>query len=170
IKHGAEDKFADADIAHIPQNATATSASAFKACGTPEVLHVIEFLSVEQSCTWGTCSLNKFRSFMGLKHKHNFKVWNPNPIILVTAKSLYHDINNLELHAEQAKTPMPGMGLCPGYTISHTILSDAVVLTRSDRFLMINYMPFNLTAWGFDDWSPGDYLCKNYPLTTIILK
>ena len=55
------------------------------------------------------------------------------------AEALYQDIDNLELHvglqAEEAKVPMAGAGLCPGYTISRAILADAVCLTRGDRFL-----------------------------------
>lgn len=39
------------------------------------------------------------------------------------------------LHAEETKPPMPGAGLCPGYTVSRAILADAVSLTRGDRFL-----------------------------------
>ena len=59
------------------------------------------------------------------------------------AEALYHDIDNLELYvglqAEQAKTPQPGAGLCPGFTTSRAILSDAVALTRGDRFLTDDY-------------------------------
>jgi linoleate 10R-lipoxygenase len=55
------------------------------------------------------------------------------------AQALYGHIDNLELYvglqAEASKPPMPGAGLCPGYTVSRAILADAVVLTRSDRFL-----------------------------------
>jgi len=36
---------------------------------------------------------------------------------------------------EESKHPGDGAGLCPGYTISRAILSDAVCLTRGDRFL-----------------------------------
>lgn len=43
------------------------------------------------------------------------------------------------LQAEEAKKPMPGAGLCPGYTISRAILSDAVCLTRGDRFLTTEF-------------------------------
>lgn len=68
---------------------------------------------------------------------------------------LYKNIDNLELHvgmqAEQAKVPGPGAGLCPGYTISRSILADAVCLTRGDRFLTVDFTPFNLTTWGFAD-------------------
>lgn len=77
------------------------------------------------------------------------------------------------MQAEQAKTPQPGAGLCPGFTISRAILSDAVALTRGDRFLTVDCtrawllstlsgplskLPFqlystalNLTTWGYDD-------------------
>lgn len=39
------------------------------------------------------------------------------------------------MQAEDTKPPMPGAGMCPGYTISRAILADAVALTRGDRFL-----------------------------------
>ena len=40
--------------------------------------------------------------------------------------------------AEEAKSPMaPGVGICPTYTISRAILSDAVTLVRSDRFYTV---------------------------------
>jgi hypothetical protein len=73
---------------------------------------------------------------------------------------LYGDIENLELHvnlddgldglhllihtqvglqAEETKPPIPGAGLCPGYTISRAILADAVCLTRGDRFLTADF-------------------------------
>lgn len=38
-----------------------------------------------------------------------------------------------------------------GYTISRAILSDAIALTRGDRFFTQDYTPFNMTAWGFAD-------------------
>lgn len=43
------------------------------------------------------------------------------------------------MQAEEAKTPAPGAGLCPGYTISWAILADAVALTRGDRFLTVDF-------------------------------
>ena len=36
-------------------------ASAFKARGTPEVLRIIEIMTINQSRTWGVCNLNEFR-------------------------------------------------------------------------------------------------------------
>ncbi|KAI9454114.1 heme peroxidase [Russula earlei] len=151
-QHG---RFRDADLAKILQDATTASASAFKARGTPQVLRVIELLSIEQGRTWGTCTLNEFRKFIGLKPYANFLDWNGNEEIANAAAALYHDIDNLELYvglqAEEAKKPGPGAGLCPGYTISRAILADAVALTRGDRFLTVDFTPQNLTTWGFDD-------------------
>lgn len=37
------------------------------------------------------------------------------------------------------------------YTISRAILSDAIALTRGDRYFTADYTPFNLTCWGFAD-------------------
>ena len=98
--------------------------------------------------------------------------WNSDKEIAEAAERLYTKIDNLELYvglqAEEAKKPVEGAGLCPGsfqrhflftwlvtirvgYTISRAILSDAIALSRGDRFLTADYTPFNLTAWGFAD-------------------
>lgn len=72
------------------------------------------------------------------------------------------------MQAEETKEPMPGAGLCPGYTMSRAILADAVALTRGDRFMTIDFtrmwlpprltsisnvisQAFNLTTWGYND-------------------
>ncbi|KAI0290112.1 heme peroxidase [Multifurca ochricompacta] len=148
-------RFSDAELAHILQDATAASASAFKARGTPEILRVVELLSIEQGRAWGVCTLNEFRKFIGLKPYNSFREWNENENHEDAAEALYHDIDNLELYvglqAEETKKPVSGAGLCPGYTISRAILADAVSLTRGDRFLTVDYTPFNLTTWGYDD-------------------
>ena len=102
-----------------------------------------------------------------------FSQWNDDQEISDAAKKLYGDIDRLELYvglqAEQTKKPGPGAGLCPGYTISRAILSDAVCLTRGDRFLTTDFtreshtwsrnmiltlhftVAFSLTAWGWQD-------------------
>ncbi|KAF8629714.1 hypothetical protein AX15_003313 [Amanita polypyramis BW_CC] len=147
--------FKDADLARVLHNAIEWRAAAFKARGVPEALRVIEVMVIERARKWGTCTLNEFRKFMGLKPYSSFEEWNPDEEIAATATALYHDIDNLELYvglqAEEAKIPGPGAGLCPGYTISRAILSDAVCLTRGDRFYTIDYTPANLTSWGYQD-------------------
>ncbi|KIK63913.1 hypothetical protein GYMLUDRAFT_40125 [Collybiopsis luxurians FD-317 M1] len=155
LKRDSNGKFSDADIANILQRSTSYRAGAFKARGIPDVLKVIEVLGIEQARGWGACSLNEFRKFIGLEPYKSFKQWNSDESVARAAELLYKDIDNLELHvgmqAEQSKVPGPGAGLCPGYTISRAILSDAVCLTRGDRFLTVDFTPFNFTTWGFED-------------------
>jgi len=115
-----------------------------------------EIMGIEQSRRWGVCSLNDFRKYLGLKPYETFLEWNSNTEIAEAASKLYYgDINNLEvyvgLQAEEAKPLVDGAGLCPGYTISRAILSDAIALTRGDRFYTTDMTPYNYTSWGLRD-------------------
>lgn len=60
-------RFDDDALANILQNATETAAQSFRARGTPDVMRVVEMLAIEQSRSWGVCTLNEFRKFLGLK-------------------------------------------------------------------------------------------------------
>ncbi|KAH8809675.1 heme peroxidase [Flagelloscypha sp. PMI_526] len=140
-------RFPDAKLAEILHNATDSPAGAFGANGIPAVMRVIEIMAIEGARKWGTCSLNQFRKFMGLKPHKTFAAWNPNERI--------SDIDNLELYvgllAEATKKTQPGAALCSGYTISRAILADIVCLTRGDKFFTVELTPHNLTAWGYND-------------------
>ncbi|KAG9311348.1 heme peroxidase [Chiua virens] len=153
LERGPDGRFADQDLARILQDGTERRAGAFRARGCPAVMRAIEMLAVEQGRKWGTCTLNEFRSFVGLRPYKSFEEWNPDPVIHNAAQELYGHIDNLELHvglqAEETKPPIPGSGLCPGYTMSRAILADAVCLTRGDRFLTVDFTPYNLTSWGY---------------------
>lgn len=155
LERQADGRFKDEDLARVLQNATEHPAGAFRARGTPPIMRLNEVMGIEQSRAWGVCSLNDFRKFLGLKTYKSFLEWNSNPEIAETAEKLYGDIERLELYvglqAEEAKEIMDGAGLCPGYTISRAILSDAIALTRGDRFFTHDFSPQNLTAWGFAD-------------------
>lgn len=79
---------------------------------------------------------------------------NSDPEVAEALESLYGHPDNVELYpglsAEQAKDVYtPGSGLCPGFTVSKAILSDAVALVRGDRFYTIDYSPATLTNWGY---------------------
>ncbi|TFY76746.1 hypothetical protein EWM64_g7266 [Hericium alpestre] len=154
-RQGPDSTFSDADLADVLKNATEHPASAFKARGTPHIMRLHEIMGIESNRKWGVCSLNEFRKFLGLKPHTNFKEWNPNAEIAEAAERLYGHIDNLELYvglqAEEAKPLVDGAGLCPGYTISRAILSDAIALTRGDRFFTADFTPANMTAWGFAD-------------------
>lgn len=155
LQRQADGTFKDEDLASLIHNATEHPAGAFRARGTPAVMRLHEIMGIEQNRRWGVCSLNDFRKFLGLRPYKTFKEWNPRPDIAEAAEKLYGDIDHLELYvglqAEDAKPVMDGAGLCPGYTISRAILSDAIALTRGDRFFTQDYSPHNLTAWGFAD-------------------
>jgi linoleate 10R-lipoxygenase len=57
-EHG---RFRDEDLARILQNATEAPAGAYKARGTPEVLRIVELLSIEQGRAWGACTVSILR-------------------------------------------------------------------------------------------------------------
>ncbi|KAF8513572.1 heme peroxidase [Hysterangium stoloniferum] len=155
MKRDPSGRFSDADLANTLQSATDDAAQAFRARGIPAAFRIIEILGIEQARSWGVCSLNEFRTFLGLKPYGSFEEWNPDLEIAAAARHLYHDIDNMELYvgmqAEESRRAMPGSGLCSGYTMSRSILADAVALIRGDRFLTTEYTPFNLTSWGFQD-------------------
>lgn len=74
MQRDAEGRFNDAELANILITATQTPAGAFRARGTPEAMRVVEILGIEQSRQWGTCSLNEFRKFLGLKREQSINV------------------------------------------------------------------------------------------------
>jgi linoleate 10R-lipoxygenase len=116
------------------------------------------------------------------------KTWNYMQVSTAALDGLHLLIHTqVGLHAEETKPPIPGAGLCPGYTISRAILADAVCLTRGDRFLTVDFtrestdfraytsfvdteflmVAFNLTTWGYEhcmvnkmDGSYGGMLTK----------
>ncbi|KAF9259925.1 linoleate diol synthase [Marasmius fiardii PR-910] len=155
LQRGEDGRFKDEDLANVLKTATDHPAGAFRARGTPASMRLHEMMGIMQNRTWGVCSLNDFRRSLGLKPYASFLEWNPDPEIAHAAEKLYGNIEYLELYvglqAEEAKPVVEGAGLCPGYTISRAILSDAVSLTRGDRHFTHNFTPFNLTAWGFAD-------------------
>lgn len=147
--------FKDEDLATYLHNATEHAAGSFGARHTPHIMRLHEIMGIEANRKWGVCNLNDFRKFLGLKPYDTFLEWNSNPEIADAAEKLYGDIQHLELYvglqAEETKPVMEGAGLCPGYTVSRAILSDAIALTRGDRFFTQDYTPFNMTAWGYSD-------------------
>ena len=46
---------------------------------------------------------------------------------------------------------VPGVGICPTYTISRIVLADAVALVRGDRFYTLDYGPKAHTNFGFKE-------------------
>ena len=155
LKRGADGKFSDDDLAGIIHRATAEPAGAFRGRGTPAVLRLVEIMGIEQARSWGVCTMNEFRQFLGLKQFETFEEWNPDPEIAGAARRLYGHVDNLELYTGlQAEATMPlmdGSRFACGYTTTRGVLGDAIALVRGDRFYTSDFTPANLTTWGFYD-------------------
>ncbi|KAF7587423.1 hypothetical protein BBP40_007242 [Aspergillus hancockii] len=148
-------RFVGGELVRIMSEGCENVAGAFGARNIPKVMKAIEMLGIEQGRQWQLATLNEFREFFKLKPYSTFLEVNPNPAIAEALEALYDHPDNLELYvgvqAEEAKKPFyPGSGLCPGFTKSAAILSDAVALVRGDRFYTVDYGPANLTNFGFN--------------------
>ncbi|KAI9776651.1 MAG: hypothetical protein M1839_009457 [Geoglossum umbratile] len=145
--------FKDEELVKIIYEGIEDTAAAFGANGVPAVMRAIEVLGIEQSRAWKVASLNEFRAFFGLQKHKTFEDINSDPGVANTLRELYDHPDFVEMYpgmvVEEPKIPMvPGSGLCPGYTISRAVLSDAVALVRGDRFYTVDYTTSNLTNWG----------------------
>ncbi|KAK7739055.1 hypothetical protein SLS53_005953 [Cytospora paraplurivora] len=154
----ADGSFTDADLVGLLQAGTDTVSGAYGARNIPPALKAIEILGIQQGRDWGLASFNEFRAFFKLKPFTSFEEINSEPGIAEALEALYGHPDNVELYpglmAEESKVPFsPGSGLCPGFTISEAILSDAVALVRGDRFYSVEYGPQSLTSFGFKEVS-----------------
>ncbi|KAF2995005.1 hypothetical protein E8E14_001815 [Neopestalotiopsis sp. 37M] len=155
LKRGKDGSYSDADLVKIIKQATDNVAGSFGAKNTPVALKAIEILGIQQGRDWGMATLNEFRQFFNLKPFTSFEEVNSTDSGVAEAlEALYGHPDNIELYpglmAEQAKPAFsPGSGLCPGFTISEAILSDALTLVRGDRFYAHEYGPQSLTSFGF---------------------
>ncbi|KAF7872129.1 hypothetical protein EAF04_003054 [Stromatinia cepivora] len=143
-------------LVSIFQSSVEDLSGAFGATNIPPIMRSIEILSILQSRSWNMCTLNEFRSFVGLTPHKSFADINPDPVIAKRLKEFYGSPDDVELYpgvvVEKIKPPMvPGSGLCTGYSISYSILSDAVGLVRGDRFYTADYSPTSLTNWGYNE-------------------
>ncbi|GIC94665.1 peroxidase/cytochrome P450 family protein [Aspergillus udagawae] len=155
LERQQDGRFADGELVRLLSEGCENVAGAFGARNIPKVMKAIEMLGIEQGRQWELATLNEFRVFFKLKPHATFLEVNSNPAIAEALEALYGHPDNIELYvgvqAEEAKKPFyPGSGLCPGFTISAAILSDAVALVRGDRFYTVDYSPTNLTNFGFD--------------------
>ncbi|KAL8388136.1 hypothetical protein RB595_009431 [Gaeumannomyces hyphopodioides] len=150
--------FDDNELVKILQESIEDVAGAFGPNHVPACMRAIEILGIKQSRTWNVATLNEFRQFIGLTPHDTFQHINPDPKICKILAQLYDSPDAVELYpgvmSEAAKPPIsPGSGLCPPYTTSRAILSDAVSLVRGDRFYTVDYTPRNITNWGFNEAS-----------------
>ncbi|EQL36018.1 prostaglandin-endoperoxide synthase 1 [Blastomyces dermatitidis ATCC 26199] len=154
LERQADGRFRDEDLARIMTEATEEVAGTFGPRNVPKALRAVEILGIQQARKFGCGSLNEFRKFFGLKEYETFEEINSDPEIAGQLRNLYEHPDYVELYpgivSEEPKIPMvPGAGICPTYTISRAVLSDAVALVRGDRFYTSDYNAKNLTNWGY---------------------
>ena len=119
-----------------------TGIGAFGARNVPTIMKAVEMLGMQQARKWNVATLNEFRAFFGMAPHKTFDDISSQPQVAASLKTLYGSPDLVELYpglvAEDAKPSMePGAGLCPGFTISKAILSDATTLVRGDRFYTV---------------------------------
>jgi linoleate 10R-lipoxygenase len=125
----------------------------FGARGIPKVFRVIEAMGIDGARFSGLCSLNDFRRFLNLAPYKSFEDMNPD--IADDLKSLYGDIDNVELYpglmTEKTKPTKLGSAFGLPFTVSRALLADAINVVRNDRFLTDEFNPHNLTSYFFND-------------------
>jgi linoleate 10R-lipoxygenase len=156
LKRMADGRYNDDDLVEILADSIEDLAGASGANNVPEVLRAVEILGMEQARSWKCATLNEFRKFFGLTPYEKFEDINSDPSVASKLKALFDHPDFVELYpglvCEDAKEPMdPGVGIAPTYTISRSILSDAVTLVRGDRFYTTDYHAGNLTNWGLHE-------------------
>ncbi|KAM7205146.1 hem peroxidase [Naviculisporaceae sp. PSN 640] len=156
FKRGADNKFNDDELVDCISSAVEDCAGSFGARNVPASMRAIEILGIIQGRKWNVAGLNEFRKHFGLKPYETFEDINSDPGVAGSLRHLYGHPDFVELYpgmvAEERKEPMaPGVGICPTYTISRVVLSDAVCLVRGDRHYTTEYHPRALTNWGYNE-------------------
>jgi len=157
IKEGPyKGNFKDDEIAEFLTSGIEDCANAMGPQQVPICLRAIEILGIQQARTWQLSTLNELREHFGLQRHRKFSDITTNPEVAEALKHLYDTPDNVELYpglvVEDAKDPMvPGSGLCPSYTVSRGVLSDATALVRGDRFYTTAFTPAQYTNWGYKE-------------------
>jgi linoleate 8R-lipoxygenase / 9,12-octadecadienoate 8-hydroperoxide 8R-isomerase len=174
IERDVDGKLNDDDLVDILQASIEDVAGAFGANRVPAIFRSVEILGIMQARRWNLATLNEFREFFNLKKHETFEQINSDPHVANQLRHLYCHPDKVELYpgivVEEAKEPMLGSGLCPGFTISRAILSDAVSLVRGDRFYTVDYTPRNLTSWGFKEASYDNNFDQGHVFYKLILR
>ncbi len=160
LQRSADGGLDDDALVKILAEGTEDVAGSFGSTNVPPILRLVEILGIKQARAWNLATLNEFRAFFNLTKHESFESINRDPKIADALKHFYDHPDLVELYpglvVEEAKYLTgfeAGQGLCPNYTISRAVLSDAVSLIRGDRFYTVDYTPNNLTSWGFHEVS-----------------
>ncbi|KAF2727140.1 hypothetical protein EJ04DRAFT_539107 [Polyplosphaeria fusca] len=155
LKRNADGTYPDQGLVDILTASIKDCANSFGPNRVPAVMRAIEVLGIEQARSWNLGTLNEFRKYFGLEPHRTFEDITSDKYVADQLKHLYNTPDKVEIYpgivVEDAKKAMaPGSGLCPPYTVSRAVLSDAVSLVRGDRFYTTDYNPKTLTNWGYE--------------------
>ncbi|KJX94810.1 fatty acid oxygenase like protein [Zymoseptoria brevis] len=150
--------YKDDDLVALLTSSIEDCANAMGPQQVPPVMKAIEILGIQQARTWRCATLNEFREHFHLKPHKTFEDITTNKEVSEALKHLYNTPDDVELYPglvveDDKQAKLPGSGLCPSYTTSRGVLSDAVALVRGDRFYTTAYTPASLTNWGFQEAS-----------------
>lgn len=128
-------KFEDDDLAALITAGIDDCANAMGPQQVPTVMKAIEILGITQARSWRVGTLNEMRKHFDLEPHQDFDSVTKNKEVANALKHLYGTVDDIELYpglvVEDAKERIdPGSGLCPSYTVSRGVLSDAVALVR----------------------------------------
>ncbi|KAL1305155.1 hypothetical protein AAFC00_002079 [Neodothiora populina] len=156
LKRKADGTFSDDDLVKILVESIEDCANTYGPRMVPTVFRQVEVLGIRQARAWNLATLNEFRKHFQLKPYAKFSEITSDKDVAQVLEKLYDTPDDVEIYpglvVEDAKEPMvPGSGLCPSYTTSRAVLSDAVALVRGDRFYTDSYHPKALTNWGFNE-------------------
>lgn len=168
-------RFSDKDLVEVLTAATEDVSCSFGPRQTPIVMRLVEVLGMKQARQWNVATLNEFRKFFKLEPHKTFSDITRDDEVAHALEALYQHPDYVELApglvAEDSKDPYePGSGLCPGYTVSRTILSDAVALVRGDRFYTIDFTPATLTNWGFNQIKPDPDVAQGGSIYNLLMR
>lgn len=154
LERNADGTLPDEALVDIITSSVEDCANSFGPNRVPAIMRAIEVLGIEQSRAWNLGTLNEFRKYFKLEPHRTFEDITSDPYVAEQLKHLYDHPDKVEIYpgivVEDAKKAMiPASGLCPPYTVSRAVLSDAVALVRGDRFYTIDYNPRTLTNWGY---------------------
>ena len=174
LKRQSDGTFPDDDLVPILKSSIEDVAGAFGANHVPKMLRSVEILGIIQARNWNVATLNEFRAYFNLKKYETFEEINDDEEVANQLRHLYEHPDLVELYpglvVEQAKELRDSSGLCPSFTVSRAVLSDAVALVRGDRFYTVDYTPRNLTTWGFEEASSNTAVDQGHVFYKLILR
>lgn len=159
IKDGPyKGNYEDKDLTELLASSVEDCSNAFGPRQVPTVMKAIEMLGIQQARTWKCATLNEMRKHFDLTPHETWEDITKDKDVQDALKHLYDTPDQVELYpglvVEDGKAPkLPGSGLCPPFTTSRGVLSDAVALVRGDRFYTTSYTPALLTNWGYQEAS-----------------